>query len=111
LRKKVSYLTTLFEPETDDVRARVDETPQTRNFEKFYPSPNVFRIIKFRKMTWAGHVARIEGDRGTDRVLGVGASGKETFPFLYTKYYVFSLLQSAVPHFSKLIISSLIRVH
>jgi hypothetical protein len=46
MEKKVSCLTKLFGPETDDVRARVDETPQTRNFENFYSSPNVFLMIK-----------------------------------------------------------------
>jgi len=70
--EKVSYLTTLFRLETDGVRGCVDETPQTRSFENFYSSPNIFRMINYRKMTWAGHVARIEEDRGTDRVLGVG---------------------------------------
>jgi hypothetical protein len=29
-----------------------------------YPSPNIIRIIKSRRMKWAGHVARM-GGRGT----------------------------------------------
>jgi hypothetical protein len=30
-----------------------------------YPSPNIFRVIKSRRMTWAGHVPRIgEKNRG-----------------------------------------------
>jgi hypothetical protein len=29
-----------------------------------YSSPNIFRLIKSRKMTWAGHVARMGERRG-----------------------------------------------
>jgi hypothetical protein len=33
-----------------------------------YSSPNIVRVIKSRRMRWAGHVARMEG-RGVCRVL------------------------------------------
>jgi hypothetical protein len=33
-----------------------------------YSSPNIVRVIKSRRMKWAGHVARMEG-RGVYRVL------------------------------------------
>ena len=29
-----------------------------------YPSPNIVRLIKSRRMRWAGHVARMEEGRG-----------------------------------------------
>jgi len=38
-----------------------------------YSSPNIIRVIKSRRMGWAGHVARMRERRGTYRVL-VGKS-------------------------------------
>jgi hypothetical protein len=40
-----------------------------------YSSPRIIRIIKSRRMRWAGHVARMEG-RGMCMIL-VGRPGKE----------------------------------
>ena len=34
-----------------------------------YSSPNIVRVIKSRKMGWAGHVARMGEERGVYRVL------------------------------------------
>jgi hypothetical protein len=34
-----------------------------------YPSPNIIRVIKSRRMRWAGHVARMGEGRGAYRVL------------------------------------------
>ena len=34
-----------------------------------YSSPNVVRVIKSRRMRWAGHVARMGEERGVCRVL------------------------------------------
>jgi hypothetical protein len=34
-----------------------------------YSSPNIIRVIKSRRMRWAGHVARMTDRRGTYRVL------------------------------------------
>ena len=34
-----------------------------------YSLPNIFRVVKSRRMKWAGHVARMEEGRGVDRVL------------------------------------------
>ena len=34
-----------------------------------YSSPNIVRVIKSRRMRWAGHVARMDGERGVYRVL------------------------------------------
>jgi hypothetical protein len=41
-----------------------------------YSSPNIARLIKSRKMRWAGHVARIGEGRGVYRVLIGGPEGK-----------------------------------
>jgi hypothetical protein len=34
-----------------------------------YSPPNIIRVIKSRRMRWAGHVARTGGKRGTYRIL------------------------------------------
>jgi hypothetical protein len=39
-----------------------------------YSSPSIIRIIKSRRMRWAGHVARME----EKRIIGGKARGKET---------------------------------
>ena len=39
-----------------------------------YSSPNIVRVIKPRRMRWAGHVARMEEGRGVHKVL-VGKPG------------------------------------
>jgi hypothetical protein len=41
-----------------------------------YSLPNIVRMVKSRRMRWAGHVARMAEERGVHRVL-VGKSGKE----------------------------------
>jgi hypothetical protein len=43
----------------------------------FYTSPSIIRIIKSRRMRWAGHVARM-GRRGTYIDIGRKARGKDT---------------------------------
>jgi len=41
-----------------------------------YPSPNIVRVIKTRRMRWAGHVARMGEERGAYRVLVGKPEGK-----------------------------------
>jgi len=41
-----------------------------------YSSPSIFRVIKSRKMRWAGHVARTGEKRGVYRVLVGKSEGK-----------------------------------
>jgi hypothetical protein len=41
-----------------------------------YSSPNIVRVIKSRRMKWAGHVARMEEGRGVYRVLVGKSEGK-----------------------------------
>jgi len=43
-----------------------------------YSSPNIVRVIKSRRMIWAGHVVRMGEERGVYRVLLGGTGGKET---------------------------------
>jgi hypothetical protein len=42
-----------------------------------YSSPNIVRVIKSRRMRWAGHVAHMEGVRGVYRVLVGRPDGKK----------------------------------
>ena len=41
-----------------------------------YSSPNIVRVIKSRRMRWAGHVARMGEERGMYRVLVGKLEGK-----------------------------------
>ena len=41
-----------------------------------YCSPNIFRVIRSRRMRWAGHVARMGERRGVYRVLVGKSEGK-----------------------------------
>jgi hypothetical protein len=41
-----------------------------------YFSPNIVRVIKSRRMSWAGHVARMGEGRGVYRVLVGKSEGK-----------------------------------
>jgi hypothetical protein len=41
-----------------------------------YSSPNIVRVIKTRRMRWAGHVARMEEGRGVYRLLVGRPKGK-----------------------------------
>jgi hypothetical protein len=58
----------IFGPKRDEV------TGEWRNLHNeelndLYYSPNIFRMLKWRRMRWAGHVARIEVRNGVYRVL------------------------------------------
>jgi len=52
----------IFVPRRDEV---TEEWRKLRNEElnDLYSSPNIFRVIKWRIMRWAGHVARMEERR------------------------------------------------
>ena len=40
-----------------------------RNFVVLYRSPNIVRVIKSRRLRWAGHVARMEEGRSAFKIL------------------------------------------
>ena len=63
----------IFGPTWDEVTG---EWRRLHNVElnDLYCSPNIVRVIKSRRMRWAGHVARMGEERGVYRVL----VGKET---------------------------------
>ena len=61
-------LSRIFGPRRDEVTG---EWRILRNEElnDLYSSPNIVRVIKSRRMKWAGHVARTGEERGVYRVL------------------------------------------
>ena len=65
----------IFGPRRDEVTG---EWRRLHNVElnDLYSSPNIFRVIKSRRMRWAGHVARIRETRGIYRVLVGKLEGK-----------------------------------
>ncbi|KDR20683.1 hypothetical protein L798_05094 [Zootermopsis nevadensis] len=44
--------------------------------KNMYSSPSIVRVIKSRRMRWAGHVACMDGTRGVHRVLVGNPEGK-----------------------------------
>ena len=66
----------IFGPRRDEVTG---EWRRVHNeLHDLYPSANIVRVIKSRRMRWAGHVARMGGERGVYRVLVGKTGGKES---------------------------------
>jgi hypothetical protein len=63
----------IFGPKRDEVTG---EWRRLHNKElcALYSSPNIIRVIKLRRLSWAGHVARMGERRGAHRLL-VGKPG------------------------------------
>jgi hypothetical protein len=55
---------------------RDEVTREWRKLNDLYSLPNIVRVVKSRKMRWAGHVARMGEDRGVHRVLVGKPEGK-----------------------------------
>jgi len=71
-----TVLRRIFGPRRDEV------TEEWRRLHKeelsdLYSSPNIVRVIKWRRMRWAGHVARMGEERGR-KGLGGETGWKET---------------------------------
>jgi hypothetical protein len=58
----------LFGPKRDEV-TREWRNQHNKELNDLYSSLNIFRMIKSRRMRWAGHVALIGERRGVYRVL------------------------------------------
>jgi len=67
----------IFGPRRDKVKGECRRL-HNEELNGLYPSPNIVRVIKSRRMRWAGHVARIGEERGAYRVLVGKTGGKET---------------------------------
>jgi hypothetical protein len=67
----------MIEPKRDEVTG---ERRKLRNEEvkELYSSPNIIRVIKSRRMKWAGHVERMEkGEEMCIQCFGGDTQGKE----------------------------------
>jgi len=58
----------IFGPKRDDVKSEWRKL-HIEELNGLYSSPNIFRKIKSRRMSWVGHVARMGDSRGLYRVL------------------------------------------
>ena len=65
----------VFEPKSDEVRQEW-KTLHNEELSDLYSSPNIVRVVKSRRMRWAGHVARMGERRGVHRVLVGKPEGK-----------------------------------
>jgi hypothetical protein len=63
----------IFGPKREDGSCRKLHNDELHNL---HSSPNIVRIIKSRRMRWAGHVARMGVGRGVYRVLVGRSEGK-----------------------------------
>jgi hypothetical protein len=63
----------VFGPKRDKVTGEWRKL-HSEELNDLYSLPNIVRVVKSRRMRWAGHVARMGEDRGVHRVL-VGKHG------------------------------------
>jgi len=65
----------IFGPRREDVTGEWRRLPN-EELSDLYSSPNIVRVIKSRRMRWAGHVARMGEEKGVFRVLVGKPEGK-----------------------------------
>jgi len=65
----------IFGPKRDEVRGEWRKL-HNEELNDLYCSPNIVRVIKSRRIRWAGHVARMGEGRGVYRVLVWKPEGK-----------------------------------
>jgi hypothetical protein len=58
----------IFGPKRDDATG-VWRGLHNEELNDLYSSPNIIRVIKSRRMGWAGHIARMGAKRGAYRIL------------------------------------------
>ena len=68
-------LTRIFEPKRDEV-TREWRKLHSEELNDLYCSPNIVRVIRSRRMRWAGHVVRMGERRGVYSVLVGKPEGK-----------------------------------
>jgi hypothetical protein len=67
----------IFGPKRDEVTGEWRKL-HNEELNDLYSLPKVVRVVKSRRMRWAGHVARIGEDRGVHRVLVGKLEGKRS---------------------------------
>jgi hypothetical protein len=65
----------VFGPKRDEV-TREWRKLHNEDLNDLYSLPNIVRVVKSRRMRWAGHVARLGEERGVHRVLVGKPEGK-----------------------------------
>jgi hypothetical protein len=65
----------VFGPKGDEVTGECRKL-HNEELNDLYSLPNIVRVVKSRRMRWAGHVARMGEDRGVHRVLVGRPEGK-----------------------------------
>ena len=65
----------IFGPKTDEVKGEWRKL-HNEELRDLYSLPNTLRVVKSRRMRWAGHVARMGERRGVHRVLAGKPEGK-----------------------------------
>jgi len=71
----VFQLRKVFGPKRDEVTGEWRK-PHNEELNDPYSSTNTVRVVKSRRMRWAGHLARMGEDRGVHRVLVGKPEGK-----------------------------------
>jgi hypothetical protein len=67
----------IFGPKRDEVRGGWRKLHK-EELHNLYTSPSIIRMIKSRRMRWAGHVARIRTKRNAYRILVGKPEGRRT---------------------------------
>ena len=75
----------IFGPKKDEVRGEWRKL-HNEELNGLYSSPNIVRVIKSRRMRWAGHVARMVEGRGVYRVLVGKPEGKRPLGRLWRRW-------------------------
>ena len=65
-----------FHEQAIDLATYITYVEEYEELNDLYSSPNIVRVIKSRRMRWAGHVARMEEGRGVHKVLVGKPEGK-----------------------------------
>jgi hypothetical protein len=65
----------IFGPKRDDVTGDWRKL-HNEELHNLYSSPNIIRMIKSRRMRWAGHVARLVPTKNAYRILVAKPEGK-----------------------------------
>jgi hypothetical protein len=68
-------LRSIFGPKTDEVTGEWRKL-YNEELNNLYSSPNIVRVIKLKRIKWAGHVARMGERRGVFRVFVEKPEGK-----------------------------------
>jgi hypothetical protein len=68
----------IFGPKRDEVTGEWRKL-HNEELHNVYSSPNIARQIKSKRISWAGHVARMREERKVYKVLGGKPKGKRPF--------------------------------